>query len=53
MVQIIVANSYNFNPRSREGSDLCASSLSAISIDFNPRSREGSDFIVRLRNIAM
>ena len=33
----------NFNPRSREGSDLfCAAALRSVH-DFNPRSREGSD----------
>ena len=36
--------SSNFNPRSREGSDLSSSGTSSIqSRNFNPRSREGSD----------
>ena len=35
---------WNFNPRSREGSDAVLSeSHNACSSDFNPRSREGSD----------
>ena len=33
----------NFNPRSREGSDLASSGFSPASPYFNPRSREGSD----------
>ena len=34
----------NFNPRSREGSDVVAAvGPLAIGFDFNPRSREGSD----------
>ena len=33
----------NFNPRSREGSDLCFLLLIVNKCHFNPRSREGSD----------
>ena len=33
----------NFNPRSREGSDLSTPLSISPSFDFNPRSREGSD----------
>ena len=33
----------NFNPRSREGSDLLYPSSHRVRIYFNPRSREGSD----------
>ena len=33
----------NFNPRSREGSDLCGKWWQAFHPYFNPRSREGSD----------
>ena len=33
----------NFNPRSREGSDQVAYSISVQQYNFNPRSREGSD----------
>ena len=36
------SNSY-FNPRSREGSDVCFRVYERLSIYFNPRSREGSD----------
>ena len=35
---------YDFNPRSREGSDGLCSLLKKTYIDFNPRSREGSDW---------
>ena len=39
---------HNFNPRSREGSDLNAAVKSSGSnFNFNPRSREGSDRSVR------
>ena len=34
----------NFNPRSREGSDILGRSFLCIKGDFNPRSREGSDW---------
>ena len=34
---------FDFNPRSREGSDSYSSSILCASCDFNPRSREGSD----------
>ena len=33
----------DFNPRSREGSDLLIKYSVLNSMDFNPRSREGSD----------
>ena len=33
----------DFNPRSREGSDLEFRILLCLRINFNPRSREGSD----------
>ena len=33
----------DFNPRSREGSDLSAPLYAFMPMDFNPRSREGSD----------
>ena len=36
----------NFNPRSREGSDITNNNDTDIYIDFNPRSREGSDLRV-------
>ena len=35
----------NFNPRSREGSDLLGGVMVTDPRDFNPRSREGSDRI--------
>ena len=34
---------YNFNPRSREGSDLVCGAILCSNANFNPRSREGSD----------
>ena len=34
----------DFNPRSREGSDLVTVYMGSMVEDFNPRSREGSDF---------
>ena len=34
----------NFNPRSREGSDLVAGLRRSTVHNFNPRSREGSDY---------
>ena len=37
---------FNFNPRSREGSDKRHSRNMFETIDFNPRSREGSDAIL-------
>ena len=39
----IGTQSYNFNPRSREGSDGPRSSIRHPWQYFNPRSREGSD----------
>ena len=38
---------WDFNPRSREGSDFSASEFFGGVSDFNPRSREGSDTAVR------
>ena len=37
---------FNFNPRSREGSDSNFGGCSFEQEDFNPRSREGSDSVV-------
>ncbi len=34
---------YNFNPRSREGSDIKRDYENYDVVNFNPRSREGSD----------
>ena len=42
---------YNFNPRSREGSDLQRQLAHLLPADFNPRSREGSDFSLLLHYI--
>ena len=36
---------WNFNPRSREGSDPILLERSILNANFNPRSREGSDGI--------
>ena len=36
-------NFRDFNPRSREGSDVAKKSATISSVYFNPRSREGSD----------
>ena len=41
---------FNFNPRSREGSDKRHSRNMFETIDFNPRSREGSD-LHRFRHV--
>ena len=38
----------HFNPRSREGSDICCAVILNCSINFNPRSREGSDTIIQI-----
>ena len=38
-----VADARNFNPRSREGSDVAAVAVWKRTADFNPRSREGSE----------
>ena len=51
------SNSY-FNPRSREGSDVCFRVYERLSIYFNPRSREGSDnsvkpFVIRIDSISI
>ena len=37
---------WDFNPRSREGSDSTALDSSTCQVNFNPRSREGSDPIM-------
>ena len=42
-VSILKRRNKNFNPRSREGSDLSEFLECPICSDFNPRSREGSD----------
>ena len=39
------AQVHNFNPRSREGSDLDTARETVGEQNFNPRSREGSDKI--------
>ena len=45
MIPKVVLSYNDFNPRSREGSDLNLSSLRANRKEyFNPRSREGSDW---------
>ena len=36
----------DFNPRSREGSDIPVKKRRKLKINFNPRSREGSDYAV-------
>ena len=38
-----IAESLDFNPRSREGSDNTCTSTPLLHDNFNPRSREGSD----------
>ena len=47
----------NFNPRSREGSDISQYMIPRRCADFNPRSREGSDhtliFLQRFRSISI
>ena len=40
---IFRARDRNFNPRSREGSDLLVTNMLLYNHNFNPRSREGSD----------
>mgnify|MGYP000895443751 CR=1 FL=1 len=37
------AKSIDFNPRSREGSDISDHRILLLAYNFNPRSREGSD----------
>ena len=37
---------FDFNPRSREGSDCICNFCSLCTFNFNPRSREGSDFYI-------
>ena len=41
---------YDFNPRSREGSDRALPRRVRILPDFNPRSREGSDSLAAKKN---
>ena len=43
----------NFNPRSREGSDVFSCSSSQVQRYFNPRSREGSDLCLMMELIAI
>ena len=40
---LVVHRELNFNPRSREGSDICQNGVARQRNYFNPRSREGSD----------
>ena len=44
---------FNFNPRSREGSDFAIQSFGKKEGDFNPRSREGSDVMILAIGIAL
>ncbi len=46
MTQIPCIPSENFNPRSREGSDMGSQQTYETVLYFNPRSREGSDTVV-------
>ena len=50
---IAFARTANFNPRSREGSDVATSAAAKRSRNFNPRSREGSDLANRLCGIGI
>ena len=52
MATVICVSMYDFNPRSREGSDCCQH-LQPLQrwTDFNPRSREGSDSIMYMQDI--
>ena len=43
---ILHRNRYNFNPRSREGSDEGGLLMTVDHLNFNPRSREGSDLLL-------
>ena len=49
-IRLILQLRTNFNPRSREGSDVHAFDRTIVVEYFNPRSREGSDS-VRFRNL--
>ncbi len=40
---LLLIERYNFNPRSREGSDIKKKNIGFFDFNFNPRSREGSD----------
>ena len=51
MVSLLGVGAEDFNPRSREGSDIGCPYRRIHGGDFNPRSREGSDF-KDLRRIA-
>ena len=42
-LHLIKRSDMNFNPRSREGSDVAALAICDANTNFNPRSREGSD----------
>ena len=44
-LHLIKRSDMNFNPRSREGSDVAALAICDANTNFNPRSREGSDFV--------
>jgi hypothetical protein len=43
----------DFNPCSREGSDLCDTDQRGYGFYFNPRSREGSDSNFRQKNLKL
>ena len=45
-LHLIKRSDMNFNPRSREGSDVAALAICDANANFNPRSREGSDKLV-------
>ena len=45
-LHLIKRSDMNFNPRSREGSDVAALAICDANTNFNPRSREGSDKLV-------
>ena len=42
---VLFTQCFNFNPRSREGSDFQRATIAQSVSDFNPRSREGSDVL--------
>ena len=46
-LHLIKRSDMNFNPRSREGSDVAALAICDANTNFNPRSREGSDGVLR------
>ena len=43
IVKKTVSRDWNFNPHSREGSDIFTGDIETLCSDFNPHSREGSD----------